>query len=97
MTTTRINHTGHAHANTTAARTACRKSLGHLAGTVFAPVAPVEVPMFTLGVVGRGKVRHSVLVVDGNVIGVKCGADKGRSDISTWTCEINDVNCHRCR
>lgn len=30
MTNTRINHTGHAHANTTAARTACRKSMAGL-------------------------------------------------------------------
>jgi hypothetical protein len=27
MTTTRINHTGHDHPNTTAARTACRKAM----------------------------------------------------------------------
>ncbi len=27
MTTTRIDHTGHAHANTTAARTACRNAM----------------------------------------------------------------------
>jgi hypothetical protein len=27
MTTTRIDHTGHPHANTTAARTACRKAM----------------------------------------------------------------------
>ena len=38
MTNTRIDHTGHNHPSTTAARTACRKALGHLAGAVFAPM-----------------------------------------------------------
>jgi hypothetical protein len=58
MTNTRINHTGHDHANTTAARTACRKAMNNTpapvvearniisrrGGVVHAPNAHVDLP-----------------------------------------------------
>lgn len=94
MTTTRINHTGHDHANTTAARTACRKALA---------TTTASAPVFTLVAVGNGKVRHAAnLAHDGQVLGARCGAGlqrglRAQSTFTSWTSDINDVNCNRCR
>jgi hypothetical protein len=92
MTTTRINHTGHDHANTTTARTACRKAM-----------AATPAPVFHMVVVGNGKVRHTAyLGHDGVVLGARCGAGLGRgvrknSPLTAWISDVNDVNCNRCR
>ena len=89
MTTTRINHTGHNHPNTTSARTACRKA--------------TTAPVFHLVAVGKGKMAHAAFIGhDGAVTGTRCGAGLGRgvrknSPLTVWTSATNDVNCHRCR
>lgn len=93
MTTTRINHTGHNHPNTTAARTACRKAMK----------ATATKPSHPLAQVGRGKVVHTAELYDGRVIGVWCGAGLGRGvkknspiyRLADGT--IEDVTCGTCR
>jgi len=93
MTTTRINHTGHAHANTTAARTACRKA------------ASVKIETYAICAVGNGKQTHiAVLGHDGTLIGAKCGAGlqrgvrKASSVRRLADLPIGSVvGCHRCR
>jgi hypothetical protein len=88
MTTTRINHTGHNHPNTTAARTACRKAMK----------TPVELP--TRVVVGNGKAIHkAVLAEDGMVIGARCGAglQRGVRKASSYRAIKTDaMTCDRC-
>lgn len=59
MTTTRINHTGHNHPNTTAARTACRKAMKAT------PVGNLQ-----LAVVGNGVRVHYVDMATGDT---RCG------------------------
>lgn len=89
MTTTRINHTNHDHANTTAARTACRKEM---------KTATVEVPVRV--VVGRGKAVHAaVLDHTGSVVAAKCGAGMQRgirraSDLRAV--RTTEMTCDRC-
>lgn len=97
MNTTRINHTGHNHPSTTAARTACRKAMKAT------PPAEILIPTFMLVVVGKGKVRHAAnLGHDGKVLGARCGAGLQRgmraaSSFTFWASDVNDVNCNRCR
>ena len=59
MTTTRINHTGHNHPNTTAARTACRKTMKT------APIGDLQ-----LATIGNGMRLH---YVDMAVMTTRCG------------------------
>lgn len=92
--TTRIDHTGHNHPKTTAARTACRKAL---------KAAPIAT--YATCAVGKGKQDHvAVLDADGNLIAAKCGAGYGRgvrknsplrrlADLPVG----HVVGCHRCR
>jgi hypothetical protein len=91
MTTTRINHTGHDHPSTTAARTACRNAMN---------ATPVLVPAC---LVGKGDALHfAVLSDDGQLIGARCGAglQRGRRAASTITRVKNvpasDIDCGRC-
>ncbi len=76
MTTTRINHTGHNHPNTTAARTACRNELRAadaaidthyamipVADSVFAPYRPI-----TPNLLGTPKCRCCGNIVTGSDI-----------------------------
>lgn len=93
MTTTRINHTGHDHPNTTTARTACRKAMK-------APVAT----LYPTAVVGKGKAVHLALISTGdNLYGVRCGAGMGRgvkADSAlryTGHQAIDAVTCKGCR
>lgn len=67
MTTTRIDHTGHNHPSTTAARTACRKAMK--------ATTPVLHPTC---VVGRSTVRHLAIIADGTLVAADCGAGMGR-------------------
>jgi hypothetical protein len=92
MTTTRIDHTGHAHPSTTAARTECRKAMKATPATR------------TACVVGNGKMVHeAVLGHDGTLIAARCGAgmQRGIRKASALTrVEIaadSTVSCHRCR
>lgn len=85
MTTTRINHTGHNHPNTTAARTACRKG----------NTALVLVPA---GMVGKGKSIHR-LVLAGSAPYANCGAGLGRpGDVSRSVKDLpmSSITCGRC-
>lgn len=94
MTTTRINHTGHNHPNTTAARTACRKALR---------TAPVEVPTYAAALVGKGKALHlAFLGHDGALIGTRCGAGMGRGVkknspyYAAGSVPLADITCRGC-
>lgn len=94
MTTTRINHTGHNHPNTTAARTACRK----------ATKAIVELPGIPVCAVGNGRqIHNAVLGADDMLIGAKCGAGLTRNGRDSNVRRLADlpagsvVSCHRCR
>jgi hypothetical protein len=90
MTTTRINHTGHAHANTTAARTACRKAA--------AKFVAATTPMILAAKVGAGKAIHAAergTYGDGT-IGTRCGTGamttvKGIGDV-----ELDSITCKAC-
>jgi hypothetical protein len=93
MTTTRIDHTGHNHPSTTAARTACRKALA---------ATPVVAPVFHLVAIGNGKVRHQAVMADDTCVGARCGAGLQRglrkaSTMTHYTSDVDDVNCNRCR
>lgn len=94
MTTTRINHTGHNHPNTTAARTLCRKAFRT------ETVPSITVPLAT---VGNGKASHVAELDNGQVIGVRCGAGLGRGVRGNSTFRfmdlgaIEDVTCTKCR
>lgn len=91
MTTTRINHTGHDHPSTTAARTACRKAMKAAVPTTF-PTAWV----------GAGKALHlAVIDNDGHIYGVRCGAGlTRRGGDSAYRAGNNlplaDVTCTKC-
>lgn len=94
MTTTRINHTGHAHASTTAARTACRKAM---------KVTTVELPGVPVCVVGNGRVVHLAVIADnGGLMGARCGAGLTRNGSDSNVTRIADLpagtaaSCHRC-
>ena len=74
--TNRMDHTNCNHPKTTSARTACRKALGHLAGTVFVPNNPtIKTPVGNIraGSIIKAEVRggrpeqYTVLVVEGNI------------------------------
>lgn len=89
MTTTRIDHTGHNHPRTTAARTACRKAM--------------KVETVAIATVGRGAATHLAVMVDDRLIGVRCGAglQRGRRAASSYALVTNmntlsDVTCGRC-
>lgn len=88
MTTTRINHTGHNHPNTTAARTACRKAIK---ATVNA--TPIRVT------VGKGKAVHKAVLNGDVVVAAACGAgmQRGRRKASALRAIRTDaMTCDRC-
>jgi hypothetical protein len=93
MTTTRINHTGHNHPNTTAARTACRKALKATATKATLPLAKV----------GKGNAQHWAELWDGKLSSVRCGAGLGRGVkknsplIRLEDGTIDDVTCTKCK
>lgn len=82
MTTTRINHTGHNHSNTTAARTACRKAMKANTPTK----ATVE-----LATVGNGTRHHYIDPATG---ATRCGKDQ---PVWVRTDTIDAVDCKGCR
>lgn len=90
MTTTRIDHTGHNHPSTTAARTACRKAI---------KATPVTTK---LALVGNGKFTHHPVMADDTLVGVSCGQglQRGRRRASTYTLITVDgtvaPSCHKC-
>lgn len=93
MTTTRINHTGHNHSSTTAARTACRKAMKATPVVELVPVCHV----------GKGNTTHRLVVTDANVtVGAHCGAglQRGRRAASPIhrlaDAPATDINCGRC-
>ena len=79
MTTTRINHTGHNHPNTTAARTACRKAL-----------ATVVLPPNVVGVRG-GKVHLGN--ADTFPVCRTGGQDSGRTRYMETTAAVTCKGC----
>lgn len=90
MTTTRINHTGHAHPSTTAARTACRKAM---------KATPAPVVTVPTCLVGMGRAVHRAVMNDDTLIGARCGAGLKRdgSDsnyIKNGNLPISSITCH---
>ncbi|MET0416566.1 MAG: hypothetical protein ABW022_11165 [Actinoplanes sp.] len=94
MTTTRIDHTGHNHLSTTAARTACRKAM---------KATPAPVTTRTVVLVGKGKFTHEGVFAADDLVAARCGAgmQRGRRRASTLTAikvpVDTVVSCHRCR
>lgn len=76
MTTTRINHTGHNHPNTTAARTACRKAMAKAtpaAAPVAAPIARVApAPIADRHCTNCGTTNHEALTTGDNGYSACC-------------------------
>jgi hypothetical protein len=88
MTTTRINHTGHDHPNTTAARTACRTALRKMAET------PAPVVRNVISVKG-GAVHAPNAFVDGAFPLCRNGS---MSNLGTrYRLTDAPVSCRNCR
>lgn len=93
MTTTRIDHTGHNHPKTTAARTACRKAMKNAAPAV---------TLYPVATVGKGNALHLALLDNGTVYAVRCGAGLGRGVrknspiVRREDSPMADVTCRGC-
>jgi hypothetical protein len=93
MNTTRIDHTGHNHPSTTAARTACRKALAAGPTVELVPVCHI----------GRSSTTHALVVTDtGVTVGARCGAglQRGRRAPSAIyraaDAPVATIDCGRC-
>lgn len=89
MTTTRINHTGHNHPSTTAARTACR-----------AAMATTTEPTYVVGRIGVGTSIHRL--TDAQANGAWCGTGynrrgrKTRVLVTDTAAPFSAITCARC-
>jgi hypothetical protein len=84
MTTTRIDHTGHNHPSTTAARTACRKAMK-------------KVATVARGTIGSSRVVHMLEVNMSDVAyDVRCGKDIARV-ARVDDGPVDTVTCKSCR
>lgn len=90
MTTTRINHRAHDHANTLAARTACRKQMAKFRAEIADAVAAAKNTL-ELATVGNGMRLH---YIDKAVNTTRCGKVQ---PVFARMGSITDVDCKGCR
>lgn len=90
MTTTRINHRAHDHANTVAARTACRKSMAKFRAEIAEAVTAAKATL-EIATVGNGTRFH---YIDKAVGTTRCGKDQ---PVFVRMDSIDAVDCKGCR